>query len=140
MNWDDARVFLTFAREMSYSGAAKRLGVQHSTVSRRIQSLEKQLSSSLVERDPSGYRLTMAGEALKASALRMEQEMLAFEANSSGHDDEVSGELVVTAVANMASSILMPLLAGFCKSYPSIELRVEVTNDSVRDVSSTHIG
>ncbi|MEZ5572795.1 MAG: LysR family transcriptional regulator [Halioglobus sp.] len=132
MNWDDARIFLTFAREMSYSGAAKRLGVQHSTISRRIQALEKQLASSLVERDKSGYRLTPAGEDLKVSALRMEQELLSFEAANAFQNDEVSGELVITAVANMASTILMPLFAGFSRTYPNIELRIEVTNDSVR--------
>ena len=132
MNWDDARIFLTFAREKSYSATAKRLGVQHSTVSRRIQALEAQLATSLVERDAAGYHLTAAGEELKESALRMEQELLAFEATNSGQNDEVSGELRITAVANMASTVLMPLFAGFSKAYPQIDLRLEVTNDSVR--------
>ena len=44
MQWDDARIFLAVAREGSFSNAAKRLGVQHSTVSRRIRELEKKLS------------------------------------------------------------------------------------------------
>jgi DNA-binding transcriptional LysR family regulator len=132
MNWDDARVFLTFTREMSFSGAAKRLGVQHSTISRRIQSLEKQLASSLVERDKSGYRLTPAGEELKASALRMEQELLSFEAANTGQNDEASGELTLAAVPNMASTILMPIISGFSRAHPKIELRISVTNDNVR--------
>jgi DNA-binding transcriptional LysR family regulator len=132
MNWDDARVFLTFTREMSFSGAAKRLGVQHSTISRRIQSLEKQLASNLVERDKSGYRLTPAGEKLQASALRMEQELLSFEAANAGQNDEASGELVVAAVPNMASTILMPIVSGFSRAHPKIELRISVTNDNVR--------
>lgn len=41
MQWDDARIFLAVAREGSFSSAAKRLGVQHSTVSRRIRALEQ---------------------------------------------------------------------------------------------------
>ncbi|MFT5897280.1 MAG: DNA-binding transcriptional LysR family regulator, partial [bacterium] len=49
MQWDDARIFLAVAREGSFNGAAKRLGVQHSTVSRRIHALEKKLAALLVE-------------------------------------------------------------------------------------------
>ncbi len=62
MQWDDARIFLAVAREGSFSRAAKRLGVQHSTVSRRIRALEKKLATPLVERKSSGYVLTEAGE------------------------------------------------------------------------------
>ena len=61
MQWDDARIFLAVAREGSFSNAAKRLGVQHSTISRRISALEKKLATSLVERKASGYVLTEAG-------------------------------------------------------------------------------
>lgn len=132
MNWDDAKIFLSFAREGSFSAAAKRLGVQHSTVSRRIHALEKQLCTPLVERSTNGFRLTPAGEELRATALRIEKEMLAFEATNSGQNEDVTGELRVTAVANMASSILMPLFASFSAEHPNIELRIEVTNNSVR--------
>ena len=132
MQWDDARLFLSFAREGSFSAAAKRLGVQHSTVSRRIHALESQLGTPLVERSQSGFRLTPAGEELRATALRIEQEMLAFEATNTGQNESASGLLRVTAVANMASSILMPLFATFTRENPEIDLRIEVTNDSVR--------
>ena len=132
MQWDDARLFLALAREGSFSGAAKRLGVQHSTVSRRIHALEKDLATPLVERKATGYVLTGAGEALKETATRIEREFLSFEAASAGQSEEASGELRVTAIANMASSVLMPLFARFSAAYPNIDLRVEVTNDSVR--------
>lgn len=132
MHWDDARIFLAFAREGSFSAAAKRLGVQHSTVSRRILALEEKLSTPLVERSSSGYVLTRAGEALKKSARRIEQELLSFEAASGGQKDDVAGVLRVTAIANMASTVLMPVFARFSAMHPNIELRVEVTNNSVR--------
>lgn len=131
MHWDDARIFLAFAREGSFSSAAKRLGVQHSTVSRRIHALEQSLSSALIERSPNGYVLTAAGEDLKRTALRIENEVLAFEAESSGKNDDIAGQLHVTAIANMASTVLMPVFASFCAAYPNIDLRLEVTNDSV---------
>jgi len=79
MQWDDARIFLVVAREGSFSSAAKRLGVQHSTVSRRTRALEKKLATLLVERKASGYVLTEAGEELKHSAGRIENELLSFE-------------------------------------------------------------
>lgn len=132
MDWDDARMFLAFAREGSFSAAAKRLGVQHSTISRRVHALEKDLATPLLERSASGYVLTQAGEQLTESATRMERELLSFEATSSGQSDAPSGELHVTAIANMASTVLMPLFARFNAAYPSIDLRLEVTNNSVR--------
>ncbi len=132
MQWDDARVFLAYAREGSFNNAAKRLGVRHSTVSRRIHLLEDKLGTKLIERSSSGYILTTAGEELRKSASRMENELLAFEATRGGENDDVSGQLHVTAVANMASTILMPLFARFSKAHPNIDLRLEVTNDSVR--------
>jgi len=132
MDWDDARLFLAFAREGSFSAAAKRLGVQHSTISRRIHALENDLATPLLERSATGYVLTKAGEQLAESAIRMERELLSFEAASSGESDAPSGDLHVTAIANMASTILMPLFARFNASYPNIDLRVEVTNNSVR--------
>ncbi|MEH6810160.1 MAG: LysR family transcriptional regulator [Hyphomonas oceanitis] len=132
MQWDDARMFLALAREGSFSAAAKRLGVQHSTVSRRIHTLEKDLGTPLVERSATGYVLTEAGENLRTSATRIERELLSFEAASTGQSDAPSGELRVTAIANMASTVLMPLFAGFSAAYPGIDLHIEVTNDSVR--------
>ena len=131
MQWDDARIFLAFAREGSFSSAAKRLGVQHSTVSRRIHALEDTLGSALIERSASGYALTAAGTKLKETALRMENDLLAFEAESSGQNNDVSGHLHVTAIANMASTVLMPIFARFNETYPGIDLRIEVTNESV---------
>ena len=62
MQWDDLKIFLAIAREGSISGAAKRLAVQHSTVSRRLRSLEERLDTRLIERKTSGYALTEAGE------------------------------------------------------------------------------
>ncbi|OUS04818.1 LysR family transcriptional regulator [Rhodobacterales bacterium 52_120_T64] len=132
MQWDDARIFLAVAREGTFSSAAKRLGVQHSTVSRRIRALEKELAAPLVERKPSGYVLTEAGEELKISATRIENELLSFEGTVGGQTDEIAGELRVTAIANMASTVLMPFFARFSAAHPKIKLNIQVTNDSVR--------
>ena len=132
MQWDDARIFLAVAREGSFSSAAKRLGVQHSTVSRRIRALEERLAAPLVERKPSGYILTEAGEELKRTARRIENELLSFEGAVGGQDEDIAGELRVAAIANMASTVLMPIFARFSTAHPKVELNVQVTNNSVR--------
>lgn len=131
MHWDDLRVFLAVAREGSISGAARRLSVQHSTVSRRMRALEEKLATRLIERRKSGYELTEAGEELKLSALKMEREVLEFESALSGLEEAPAGELVVSAINNMASSILMPLFVRFSRNYPEIRLHVQVSNKYV---------
>ena len=132
MQWDDLRIFLAIAREGSISGAAKRLAVQHSTVSRRLRSLEELLETRLIERKASGYELTEAGEELKLSASKIEVEILGFEGTRSGQDTDATGELRVSAINNMASSVLMPMFASFSKAYPKIELHIQVTNKFVK--------
>jgi len=73
-----------------------------------------------------------AGEELKQSACRIENELLSFEGAVSGHAEDVAGELRVTAIANMASTVLMPYFARFSAAHPRVQLSVQVTNDSVR--------
>jgi len=132
MQWDDLRIFLAIARAGSISGAAKRLAVQHSTVSRRLRSLEEQLDTRLIERKTSGYELTEAGEELKLSASKIEVEILEFEGARSGQTTGAAGELRVSAINNMASTALMPMFARFSEIYPKIELHVLVTNKFVK--------
>lgn len=127
MHWDDLRIFLAIARAGSISGAAKRLAVQHSTVSRRLRALEERLGITLIERKNSGYELTEAGEELQLSA-----RILEFEGARSGDDTDAAGELRVTAINNMASTVLMPVFTRFSEAYPNIELHVLVTNKFVK--------
>lgn len=131
MQWDDLRIFLAVARDGSISGAAKRMNVQHSTVSRRIRVLETQLGTRLIERKKSGYELTAAGEELKMAAGKMEMEVLEVEGALGGQENRIAGELRVSAINNMASSVLMPIFASFNESYPDIELHVQVSNKYV---------
>ena len=71
-DWNDLRHFLAFARTSSMLAAAKALGVNQSTVSRRLAELEKRLGHRLVERYLGGYRLTELGEQLRPDAERIE--------------------------------------------------------------------
>jgi len=128
MNWDDLRLFLAVAREGSISGAARSLGVQHSTVSRRMRALEAKLGVRLIERKKSAYELTDAGEHVRQAACRMEHEVLDVDAVLGGSDAKLTGELRVSAINNMASSILMPMFASFSQCYPDVNLHLMVSN------------
>lgn len=128
MNWDDLRIFLAVARKGSISGAAQQLGVQHSTVSRRMRALEKKLGVRLIERKKGGYEFTAAGETLERTARHMEHEVLAAEGAISNMDTKLTGELRVTAINNMASSVLMPMFASFSRRFPDVHLHIHVSN------------
>lgn len=132
MNWDDLKIFLAVARSGSITGGANWLGVQHSTVSRRLRALEERLGTHLIERKSSGYELTEAGEELQLAASKIEVEILEFEGARGGDDKGATGELRVSAINNMASSVLMPIFARFSEAYPTIELHVLVTNKFVK--------
>jgi molybdate transport repressor ModE-like protein len=128
MNWDDLRLFLEVARTGSISGAAKKLGVQHSTVSRRLRKLEQSLEARLLERKSGGYELTPAGEEIKQAADRMESEVLHVDGAVLGKDTNLVGPLKVAAINNMATGVLMPMFASFSRNYPRVELHIEVSN------------
>ena len=127
-NWDDLRVFLAVARAGSLSGAARSLGVNHSTVFRRVGAFEELLGVRLFERLPSGYLLTPAGEELREAAQRIEEEILAVGRQLRGQDLRLSGSLRLTTIDMLALWLLPRHLASFRRDYPGIELEVSVSN------------
>jgi DNA-binding transcriptional LysR family regulator len=131
MNWDDLRVFLSVARCGSISSGARQLDLQHSTVSRRLQKLEQSLGVRLFDKVPTGYQLTLTGEDLLQAATRMEREVLLVDGVICGRDLALTGPLRVTAIDNMASTVLMPMFCGFSRQYPDITLHLMVSNDDL---------
>jgi DNA-binding transcriptional LysR family regulator len=131
VNWDDLRVFLAVARSGSISSGAKLLDLQHSTLSRRMRKLEQDLGVRLFDKVPSGYALTTAGENLMQAASRMEREVLAVDGALSGEDLKPSGALRVTAIDNMATTVLMPMFTRFSRQYPEVTLHLMVSNSDV---------
>lgn len=128
MNWDDLKVFLAVARTGSLSGAGVQLRVQHSTVSRRIRTMEDRLGVRLLERHAGGYGLTPAGRDLKATAERVESEILGAEDHLLGQDRLLKGPLRVTVVNHIAAGLLLPMFARFSAKYPKVELKIQSSN------------
>lgn len=127
-NWDDLRLFLAVARSGTLSGAARVLGVNHSTVFRRIGAFEQALGVRLFERLPNGYLLTPAGEELHEGALRVEDEIAGLSRKVTGQDLRLSGTVRVTTIDMLAFGLLPRHLAGFRKLYPGIEIELIVGN------------
>ena len=131
MNWDDLKYFLAVARTGSISGGAKKLNVQHSTVSRRLRALENKLGARLLERKKGGYELTVAGENVRQTAIRVEREIIRVDETLLGKDAKLRGPLKVSAINNMASSVLMPMFAEFSDEHPEVRLSIIVSNSNV---------
>src|SRR5690606_10305986 len=122
IDWDDVRYFLAVARGGSVRAAAGRLGVNHSTVLRRVAQLEDRLGAPMFERLPSGYRLTAAGEEVLELAGQMEASSRQLETRVFGRDQSVRGLLRVTMAPTLATHLLMPDLAEFARLHPEIEI------------------
>lgn len=127
-DWDDLRIFLAVARAGSLSGAARTLGVNHSTVFRRIGAFEEALGVRLFERQTGGYLLTPAGEELRDGALRVEEEIASVSRKVTGQDLRLSGTVRITTIDMLAFGLLPRHLAGFRDAYPGIEVELIVGN------------
>jgi len=128
-NWDDLRFFLAVARAGSVTAASEQLGVNQSTVSRRINSFEDQIRVRLFARSVSGYQLTAEGQDLMRRVSRMEEETHAIERQLAGRDNELSGEIRVTTSQVIARYLLLPQLPMFNASYPGIRVIFDISND-----------
>jgi Transcriptional regulator len=73
VDWDHLQYFLVLARAKTLTNTARIIGVEHSTVSRRIHALELALGTPLFKREATGYELTLEGLALVPRVEQMEQ-------------------------------------------------------------------
>lgn len=125
MDWDGIRYFLEVARTQRVSGAAKRLGVRHTTVSRRIHLLEQSLDTVLFNKSKaSGYTLTEDGQRFFTHAERIESAMLSAQEDVSGQAAALSGHLRVGATEGFGSYVLAPLMVDFERRFPDITLDI----------------
>lgn len=124
MDWDHFRVFLAVARDGQLSAAARRLGVNHTTVARRLDALETELGAALFERRPTGCVLTEAGERLIPLAERIEIETRAAVAAVSSGETEISGTVRVGAPDGLGNSFLAHELSLFAEQHPGITVEL----------------
>ncbi|WP_448554640.1 LysR family transcriptional regulator [Thalassotalea montiporae] len=124
MNWEDLRIFLEVSRAEKLSVAARRLGIDASTVSRRLHQLETSLSAQLFERTSNGHVLTPDGKLLVARASKMEQDAtLAFE-QIALHNTSEHGTVRIGATEAFGNNFIAPNLTGLQTNHPKIEVEL----------------
>lgn len=128
IDWDDLRYFLAVSESGSLSGAARHLNVNHSTVLRRLGSLERKLEVRLFDRMAGGYAITPAGEELHERLRDVAEQIDAAKRRLSGLDLKLSGPIRVTSTDTLLSGLLTPCLAEFRKLHPGIQLQVVINN------------
>lgn len=124
MDWDNLRVFLELARTQRLSDAAQHLGIDHSTVSRRVRRFEQQLGSRLFDRNNQGYSLTAQGHALMPFAEHIENTVSRAAEQVGGRNQALSGQVRIGATEGFGSYVLAPQLAHFCSRHPGLRIDV----------------
>ncbi|MBI0328811.1 LysR family transcriptional regulator [Burkholderia plantarii] len=120
VDWQDVRVFLALGRHGSLSAAARALGVNHATISRRIQSLEATLGEKLAERRPEGYALTPAGTLALSVASDMEAAVQTL--GRGGTDGSPKGVVRVNAPPALSQGFLIRQLAEVPIRHPGLDI------------------
>jgi DNA-binding transcriptional LysR family regulator len=128
IEWDDLRYILAVAGAGSLAGAARNLGVNHTTVLRRVGAFEARLGLRLFERMPTGYVLTVGGEELVAAARQIDDTVTSLERKLAGQDLRLSGAIRVTSTDTLMVSILPEILAQFRAAHPGIGIEVALSN------------
>lgn len=122
LNWDDVRIFLAVARSGRFVTAGQKLGMDHTTVARRISSLETSVGSRLLDRSPRGVTLTLEGKRLLGHAQRVEEEMLAAAEDVAHADERLAGPVRLATPAGLGTYIVAQHVGEFLSAYPEIEL------------------
>lgn len=130
-NWDDLRIFVAVARQGSALCASRALGMNQTTVARRIAALEADLGLSLFEKLQTGYRLTEAGHEILALAERIEAEALSLAALAQQQKRNLAGVVRVTLNEAIANQFLTPALGDFAERYPDIKVQLLIDDRRV---------
>lgn len=125
MNWDDLRFVVAVARHGSLLRAAKALGVEHTTVGRRIDAAERALGTKLFARSTAGLVLTAEGEQLLAPLQGVEDAVAALERRASADQHELVGTVKVTGPESFGIAWLAPRLATFARQHPGLHIDLD---------------
>lgn len=124
LDWDDLRLFLAIARGGRLIAAGRALGLDHTTVARRLGGLEQAVGTRLVERSPRGVVLTEAGRALADHAERIEAEVIAAGAIWGGGDARVSGTVRLATPEAFGTFLVAPNAALLHARHPAVRLEL----------------
>jgi DNA-binding transcriptional LysR family regulator len=123
-DWNDLKYFLALSRQGKLVRAAVRLQVDHTTVSRRIAALEKQLDVRLFDKSPNGYQLTDAGLRLLPLAEQIETRSNRLYREIAGKDARLSGTVRVATPEALGSQVIARHITEFKQQHPDIEIEL----------------
>lgn len=129
--WDDLKLVRSIARAGGLTGAAAELGIDQSTVYRRLGALEKALGAPLFERHRSGYHPTATGEELVSLADRFERGIVDFARRLEGKSIAVRGEIRIATADSLLTHLLTPIFQTFQQAHPDITLDVVIGNPAL---------
>ncbi|MBC2661856.1 LysR family transcriptional regulator [Novosphingobium flavum] len=122
MEWSDLEVYLAAVRTGSYTAAGRQLGVNRTTIGRRVDALERSLGVALFEQTPLGYASTPAGARLLAAAEAIEREVAAMLAEI-GAAGRPTASIRVAGTGGIGAEFL-PELAAFRQAHPDIPVEL----------------
>ena len=122
--WDDVRFFLAVAREGTLTMAARRLRTDHTTVGRRIRSLEEHLAAKLFDRHTTGYTMTPLGDAFLKHAERMEGVAVSAQTVLEEMNRPMSGIVRIGATDGFGTYFIAPRLGKLSQLHPELEVHL----------------
>jgi molybdate transport repressor ModE-like protein len=128
LDWDDLHILLAIAETGSLNAAAARLAVNHTTVLRRLNAIEKRLGTALFERSPGGQALTPAVESALPALTRMAEAALEAERRFLGAATALGGTLRVTTTDTMAVTLAGDLIGAFRHLHPDVTIELTTSN------------
>lgn len=124
LDWDNLRYFLAVARAGKLTAAARRLGQDHTTVGRRIASLEGAFRSKLFERRPDGYRLTETGQRLYENVKSMESSVCEIQRDLAGQTQQVEGVVRIGAPDDFGNLFLAKHIGELQRLHPGLKIEL----------------
>ncbi|HEX9170603.1 MAG TPA: LysR family transcriptional regulator [Roseiarcus sp.] len=131
LSWDEFRLVKSIADARSLVGAAERLGVNQSTVFRRLAAVEAAVGARLFDRSRTGYEPTDAGEDMIALATTMAASIIEFERRVAGRDVKPTGELSVTVPIGIGLRFMPGIIAQFQAANPGVVVELILANEAL---------
>ena len=128
-DWDDLKAVLALVRAGSLAAAGAALGVNYTTVARRVARAEEALGRQLFERLADGYAPNEDARLVAAEAGAMEASAHRMARRLAGSDERLEGTLTLTAPQLLIAHVLSPALRTFREAHPDVDLRIRATND-----------
>ncbi len=127
MNWDDLRYVLALSTHGSLARTAKTLGVDHTTVGRRVEQAERALGVRLFTRTSTGYVPTAEAERLLADLRGVEDAVLGLERSAHARKSTIDGTVRVTSGETFGCMYLAPRLAMLRREHPGLSVELHST-------------